>query len=98
MTQVMCLYEMFLLQDPPSLSRLVLADKYGLTKLSKVCIEHVKKQNMEALEKEKMYNQIDSASKVEILDYNVGRLLFNEGQSAQRIKTLSASYEESKRI
>ena len=71
MKQLASLCEKFLLQEPPSLSQLVLADKYGLGKLRQVCIEHVKKTNLDTLKKEMMYEQIDPVSKVEILEHHI---------------------------
>ena len=74
MTQVMSLCEKYLLRDPPSLSRLVLANKYSLNKLSKVCMEFAKETNPGALKQETMYDQIDPVLKVEILEHHIDSL------------------------
>ena len=97
MTQLMSLCEKFLLQDPPSLSRLVLADKYGLNKLSKVCMEFAKKTPVTTLQKEEMYNQVDPASKVEILEQHIKELVCKEKQLSEGLKSLSFENEQYKK-
>ena len=88
----MSLCEKYLLQDPPSLSRLVLADKYGLTKLSKVCVEFAKVTNPGALKQEMMYDQIDLVVKVEILEHHIDVLNKNK----KTLDILQPSYENIK--
>ena len=93
MTQLASLCEKYLLQDPPSLSRLVLADKYGLNKLSKVCMEFAKKTPVTTLKKEEMYNQVDPASKVEILEHHISDLDCGVIQYFMTARALSSSRE-----
>ena len=85
MTHLMSLCEKFLLHDPEvgSLSRQVLADRYGLNKLRAVCMEYAKEQDLNTLKGDETYDQIDPISKVEILEHYIDRL-------NQRVNTLSA--------
>ena len=94
MTQVMSLCEKYLLRDPPSLSRLVLADKYGLTKLSKVCMEFAKKTNLDTLKKEKTYEQIEPVLKVEILEHHIDILTDDNKSLKREVETHKPKSEE----
>ena len=60
-----------LLIQPPSIDRLILADKYSLTQLREVCLEYAKSTPWETVKRDELYVQVESATKVEILEHKL---------------------------
>ena len=63
--------EKYLVRLPPSIGRLVLADKYSLNELRKECLEYARTKSLQELEKDVMYDLVEPATKVIILTNEV---------------------------
>ena len=88
MTHILQLCDQNLLMQPPSIGRLILADKYGLTELREVCLEYAKSTLLETVKQDVLYNQVESATKVEILDHNLGTLAKEAGNANKALKDI----------
>ena len=63
--------EKYLLQRPPSIGRLVLADKYSMNQIQKMCLEYTMTKSLQELEKDEMYDLVEPTTKVIILTNEV---------------------------
>ena len=63
--------EKYLLQRPPSIGRLILADKYSMNQLRKLCLQYAMTKSLQELEKDVMYELVEPATKVIILTNEV---------------------------
>ena len=81
MTHITKHCEKYLLLLSPSFGRLVLAEKYGLTELRKVCLKFAMTKPLVELEQNEMYELVEPATKVTILNTEVRK-------QAERLKVL----------
>ena len=81
MTHITKHCEKYLLLLSPSIGRLVLAEKYGLTELRKVCLKFAMTKPLVELEQDEMYELVEPATKVKILNTEVRK-------QAERLKVL----------
>ena len=94
MTHILQLCDKNLLKQPPSIGRLVLAETYHLTELWEVYLKYAKSTPLETVKHHELYDQVDSATKVEILDHNLGimaKKVEDGNKGFQRIQQLSES-------
>ena len=71
MTHITEQCEKYLLRLPPSIGRLVLADKYSMNQLQKMCLEYTMTKSLQVLEKDEMYDLVEPTTKVIILTNEV---------------------------
>ena len=77
-----------LLKQPRSIGALIFADKYRLTELREVCLEYAKSTLLETVKRDELYNQVESGTKVEILDHNLGTLAKEAGDANKALKDI----------
>ena len=85
--------EKYLLHLSPSIGRLVLADKYSLSELRKVCLEYAMTKPFQELEQNEMYELVEPTTRVTILTAEVKKqkeqLKFLDNHM-ERIKTTTS--------
>ena len=77
-----------LLKQPRSIGALIFAEKYRLTELREVCLEYAKSTPLETVKRDELYDQIESGTKVEILEHNLGTLAKEAGDANEALKDI----------
>ena len=95
MTHILQLCEKNLLIQPPSIGRLVLADKHRLTDLCKVCLAFAENSPLETVQHDMLYYRIEPATKVEILEFNLIKMAIDAENANKRFQSIQQLAESS---